>query len=224
MINVVIIDDELNARLFLANLLAKELGEQLAVIDSCGSVKEGVQSIKNNKVDLVFLDIQMPEEDGFMLFKYFNEINFEVIFVTAYDRFAIKAFECSALHYLLKPLNQNKVEQAIKRFKNTRENKHAVLEKFDVLTDYLDSKSEKERVVFNTSSGFDVVVFKNILYIEAAGNYCKIYMKDQSFKVVTSSMKFIEDCLPEKSFCRIHNSFIVNLNEVSSLSMQTRSW
>lgn len=216
MINVVIIDDEVNARMFLANLLEKELGAKLHLVESCSSVQEGVQAIKNNKVDLVFLDIQMPEEDGFQLMQYFEEINFEVIFVTAYDRYAIRAFECSALHYLLKPLDPEKVRQAITRFQKTREHKQAILEKFDVFTDYLDSKRSKERIVFNTPTGFEVVVLKDILYVEAAGNYCQFYFQNKAKKLVTSSMKAIEECLPEKDFCRVHNSYIINLNEVRS--------
>ncbi|AZQ43717.1 LytR/AlgR family response regulator transcription factor [Nonlabens ponticola] len=215
MIHVVIVDDESHARSFLTNLLAKELGDQFYLVDSCASVKDAVATIKNNKVDLVFLDIQMPEEDGFELMGYFDEIDFEIIFVTAYDQYAIKAFNCSALHYLLKPLDPEKVKEAVNRFKKTSESKKAILKKFDVLEEYLERQQEKKRIVFNTSSGFDVVVLKEIMHIEAAGNYCQIHLKDQPKKLITSSMKAIMECLPDSHFCRIHDKYIVNLNEVS---------
>lgn len=215
MINIVIIDDELNARAFLANLLAKELSDEFHLVDSCASVKDGVKAIKDNKVDLVFLDIHMPEEDGFELMGYFEDVDFEIIFVTAFDRYAIKAFECSALHYLLKPLDPEKVKQAINRFKKTTENKKAILEKFDVFAEYIENKQEKERIVFDTATGFDVVILKEIIHVEAAGNYCQIHLKNNTKKLVTGSMKSIEECLPVKDFCRIHHSYIVNLNEVN---------
>ncbi|WP_194850822.1 LytR/AlgR family response regulator transcription factor [Nonlabens antarcticus] len=215
MVNIVIIDDESNARSFLASLLEKELDDKFHLVDSCASVSEGVLAIRNNKVDLVFLDIQMPEEDGFQLMSYFEEIDFEIIFVTAFDRYAIKAFDCSALHYLLKPLDPEKVKQAIDRFTKSTIHKKAVLQKFDVFAEYIESKQEKERIVFDTVSGFDVVILKDIIYVESAGNYCQIHFKDKTIKLVTSSMKAIEECLPINSFCRIHHSYIVNLNEVN---------
>ena len=222
MVNVVIIDDEINARSLLANLLIQELGSRLHIVDSCPSVFRGVQAIKSNKVDLVFLDIQMPEEDGFELMKYFDEIDFEVIFVTAYDRYAIQAFECSALHYLLKPINPDKIKQAISRFLNRIENKKAIHQKLAVLAEYLESKKENERLVFQTETGFEVISLKQILYVSASGNYCQIHLKSQNCKLVTKSMKGIEDCLPSKSFCRIHNSTIVNMNEILSFSNADR--
>jgi two-component system LytT family response regulator len=215
MINVVIIDDEQNARSFLANLLTKELGSRLNLVSSCPSVMDGVKVIKNNPVDLVFLDIEMPEEDGFELIKYFDNIDFEIIFVTAHDRFAIRAFECSALHYLLKPLSPEKVVEAINRFKQTAVNREIHFKKHEEFYEYLESKQKKERILFNTTTGFDVVLLKQIIYVEALGNYCKIHLKDNKYKLVTRSMKSMEDCLPQSIFFRIHNSTIINLNEVS---------
>jgi len=215
MINIVIIDDEWNARSFLSNLLEKELGEEYHLVGSCASVKDGVKAIKEHAVDLVFLDIQMPEEDGFELMGYFEEIDFEIIFVTAFDQYAIRAFQCSALHYLLKPLDVIELRKAISRYKNTSENKKAILQKFDVFEEYLERKQEKKRIIFETANGFDVVVLKDILYVDAQGNYCDIYLKDAIKKTVMCSMKHMEECLPDPYFCRIHHSSIVNLNEVS---------
>ena len=216
MINVVIIDDELHARSLLDNLLKAELGSQYHLVESCSSVKQGVAAIKASKVDLVFLDIHMPGEDGFALMNYFDAIDFEIIFVTAYDQYAIKAFNCSALHYLLKPLDPVKLHEAIERFIKSKESKQAILNKFDVLAEYIEQKQEKKRIVFNTTTGFEVVVIKEIDYVAVDGNYCNIYFKDQSYKVVTSSLKAVEECLPDQPFCRINHDILVNLNAIDS--------
>lgn len=222
MINVIIIDDESHGRSLLHNLLEMELGSQYQLQDSCASVKEGVQAIKQHKVDLVFLDIQMPEEDGFELLNYFDEIDFEIIFVTAYDQYAIKAFQCSALHYLLKPVDPLQLHEAVDRYKKSKENKKAILEKFDVFAEYLEVKQEKKRIVFNTTAGFEVVVIKDIIHIAAEGNYSLLHFQDGRSKLVTSSLKNIEDRLPDTYFCRIHHGHIINLNAVEMFTKTDR--
>ncbi|MEP0480232.1 MAG: response regulator [Nonlabens sp.] len=222
MINVIIIDDESHGRSLLHNLLEKELGDQYQLKDSCSSVKEGVKAIREHKVDLVFLDIQMPEEDGFELFNYFENIDFEIIFVTAFDQYAIKAFQCSALHYLLKPVDPVQLHEAIERYKKSKENKKAILKKFDVFAEYIEGQQEKKRIVFNTTTGFEVVVIKELVHIAAEGNYSQLYFKDVSNKLVTSSLKGIEDCLPDSYFLRIHHGHIINLNAVHKFTKTDR--
>ena len=132
MIKVVIIDDETNAQIVLKNLFEKYFANKFFIVDVCSSVTQGVKSINNNAPDLVFLDIQMPGENGFELFKYFKTVNFEVIFTTAYEKFALKAIKCSALDYLLKPIHHLDLANSLKLFetryhKNSRQKKLTLL-------------------------------------------------------------------------------------------------
>lgn len=214
MINVLIVDDEEPSRLLLDNLLAKELSTEYVLVDSCKSIQEAVKSINENHVDLVFLDIHMPDEDGFELFKYFKNPDFHVVFVTAYDQHAIKAFNCSALHYLLKPLDNIQLGQAIARYKVTNQKHKGLEQKLDVLAEHLGDDKAQKRVVFGTPGGFDVIVVSDILYVKADQNYCDIHMVDKSKKVVSATLKNIEERLPDTFFCRIHHGYIINLNKV----------
>ena len=116
MIKAIIIDDEINAQSLLEKTLDRYFPNKFNIVEKCISVDEGVQAIKKYEPDLVFLDIQMPEKNGFELFKHFEVINFEVIFTTAHDKFGIKAIKRSALDYLLKPINHLELAEAVKKF------------------------------------------------------------------------------------------------------------
>ncbi|UJH92322.1 response regulator [Antarcticibacterium sp. 1MA-6-2] len=118
MIRTVIIDDEINAQNFLEKTLEKSFPNKFNIVEKCNSVDSGVTAIKKYGPELVFLDIQMPEKNGFELFQYFDAINFEVVFTTAYNQFAIKAIKRSALDYLLKPINAVELSEAVKKFEN----------------------------------------------------------------------------------------------------------
>ena len=121
MITAIIIDDEKNAREFLNKLINRYFEKTIFVLQKCDSVKTGVDAIKHHNPDIVFLDIQIPEENGFELFKYFDNINFEIIFTTAYKDYAIDAIRHSALDYLLKPINYIDLVSSIKRFETQRD-------------------------------------------------------------------------------------------------------
>src|SRR5690606_7888460 len=118
MIKTVIIDDEMNAQILLEKTLDRSFPNKFNVVAKCNTVDAGVLAIKEYEPDLVFLDIQMPEKNGFELFKYFDVINFEVIFTTAFNQFAIKAIKRSALDYLLRPINTVDLAEAVKKYEN----------------------------------------------------------------------------------------------------------
>ncbi len=214
MINAVIVDDEFHARSLLESMLQKELGNELNLLGSCSNVQDAVALIKTNDVNLVFLDIQMPEENGFQLFNYIDDINFEVVFVTAFDQYAIKAFNCSALHYILKPLCPTKLQEALTRFKKISKDSSNLIERYEVLSEFLEQKSVKKRMAFNTTNGIEIVHFKDLAYLQADGNYCKFYFEDGSMKMVSKNLKFVESCLPKHQFYRVHRSTIVKLDAV----------
>ncbi|QYA27082.1 response regulator transcription factor [Gramella sp. MT6] len=214
MIKAVIIDDELNAQSLLEKTLDRYFPNKFNIAGKCNSVDTGVLAIKEHEPDLVFLDIQMPEKNGFELFKYFDVINFEVIFTTAYNQFAIKAIKRSALDYLLKPINHLELAEAIKRFESKKTGSSAQ-KKLSLLLENLNVNDQNvSKIAFPTVDGFELVHSNQILYCKAESNYCCIKKIDGCTKTAAKTLKFVEEILPANSFKRIHKSYVLNLNYV----------
>jgi two-component system LytT family response regulator len=213
MIKAVIIDDEMNAQNLLEKTLQLYFPNKFVIMEKCNSVASAVLAIKNHEPELVFLDIQMPEENGFELFKYFKVVNFEVIFTTAFNQFAIKAIKCSALDYLLKPINPLDLTKAIKVFE-ARKKDSFTQKKLTLLLENLNSPNSG-KIAFPTFEGFELINTNQILYCKADSNYCDLKKIDNTTKIISKSLKNIEELLPSTSFMRIHKSIIVNLNYVS---------
>ncbi|TRO66981.1 LytR/AlgR family response regulator transcription factor [Christiangramia sabulilitoris] len=214
MIKAVIIDDEVNAQDLLEKTLLRYFPNKFNIVEKCHSVDSGVQAIRQYEPDLVFLDIQMPEKNGFELFKYFEAINFEVIFTTAYNQFAIKAIKRSALDYLLKPINHLDLAEAIKRFECKNEGSTAQ-KKLSLLLENLNVNDQKvSKIAFPTVEGFELIHSNQILYCKAESNYCCIKKIDGITRTATKTLKYVEEILPAGAFIRIHKSFVINLNFV----------
>ena len=180
----------------------------------CDSVDSGVVAIKNYDPELVFLDIQMPGKNGFELFNHFNVIKFEVIFTTAYNQFAIKAIKRSALDYLLKPINHLELSEAVKKFEN-RSGESFAQRKLTLLLENLNVNDQNvSKIAFPTVEGFELIHSNQILYCRAESNYCCIKKIDGSMKIVTKTLKYVEEILPGNSFQRIHKTYVINLNYV----------
>ena len=213
MIKVVIIDDELNAQNLLEKTLNKYFPNKFNIVGKCSSVDSGVIAINTHDPDLVFLDIQMPEKNGFELFRYFKIINFEVIFTTAYNQFAIQAIKRSALDYLLKPINHLELAEAIKRFESKSENSSAQ-KKLSLLLENLNVNDQNvSKIAFPTIEGFELIHSNQILYCRADSNYCCVKKIDGITKMATKTLKYVEEILPS-TFLRIHKSYVLNLNFV----------
>lgn len=214
MIKVIIIDDEESARAVLVSAINRYFPNKFLVSAMCRSVGEGVEAINKYQPELVFLDIQMPGENGFELFKYFKVVNFEVIFTTAYEQFAIKAIKCSALDYLLKPINREDLASAIKLY-DIRHQESSSQKKLVLLLENLNlDNPDLFKIAFPTLDGFELIHTNQILYCKADSNYCFIKKIDNTNLVVTKTLKYVEDLLPAKPFMRIHKTFVVNLNYI----------
>jgi len=212
MIKAVIIDDEINAQSLLEKTLNRYFPNKFNIVQKCNSVDQGVIAIKNHDPELVFLDIQMPEKNGFELFKCFEFIKFEVIFITAYNQFAIKAIKRSALDYLLKPINHLDLAQAIKRFETKSEGSFAQ-KKLALLLENLNVNDQNvSKIAFPTHEGFELIHSNQILYCKAESNYTYIKKIDGITKTVTKTLKYVEEILPTTSFKRIHKTYVINLN------------
>ncbi|PKB15490.1 LytTR family DNA-binding domain-containing protein [Flavobacterium sp. 5] len=215
MIKTIIVDDEYNAREFMEKLLNRYFPDKFLVLDKCENVDEAIISIEKFNPELVFLDVQMPNKNGFQLFKELNKVKFEVIFTTAHSEFAIDAIKCSALDYLLKPINYIDLLETIKKY-DEKLNKASQSDKLKLLIENIDiGGSEFNKIALPTESGYELVKVSSILYCEADSNYCKIVCLDGKKIVLSKTLKYIEELLPKSIFQRIHKSYLVNLNYIT---------
>lgn len=215
MIKTIIIDDEFNAREFLEKILHRSFPNKFLVLGKCESIDDAVVAIEKYNPELVFLDVQMPNKNGFELFKEIKDINFEVIFTTAHSEFAIDAIKCSALDYLLKPITAIDLLETIKKY-DAKQNKASQQDKLMLLLENIDTgSSEFKKIAFPTDSGFELIKTNSILYCEADSNYCSIKCLDGRKITLSKTLKHIEEILPKTIFQRIHKSYLVNLNYVN---------
>ena len=214
MIKAVIIDDEINAQSLLEKTLDRYFPGKFNIVEKCNSVDMGVLAIKKHEPELIFLDIQMPEQNGFELFNYFKVINFEVIFTTAFNQFASKAIKRSARDYLLKPINHLDLAEAIKRF-DARNEGSSSQKKLTLLLENLNVNDQNvNKIAFPTVEGFELIHSNQILYCKAESNYSCIKKIDGNKILVAKTLKYVEEILPPTFFKRIHKTYVINLNYV----------
>ena len=206
MINVVIIDDEQGARELLSNML-KMLAPEFNILGEADGVETGLALIQNNTPDLVFLDIQMQDGTGFDLLSKLPNNSLKVIFVTAFHEHAIKAFEFSAIDYLLKPLTPDRLMNALSKVKKSMES-----EAVNIQTLLANMQSKDKKVVLKTSESVFVIDVADIIRCEAEGNYTTFFLNDGRSLLVSKIIKVYEDLLSAYNFFRSHQSHLVNMN------------
>jgi len=211
MLKALIIDDELRARNSLFNLL-KEHCPEITVADMAESVQAAVKLIEEHHPDILFLDIEMPDQNGFQLLQYFETLNFEVIFTTAYSEYAVKAFEVSAIDYLLKPLQISKIRQAVDKVVQ-RQGKSVMGERLHTLKENLRVK-HIQKIALPVTEGLQFIQVNDIIYLQAEGSYTHIIT--QTCKILISKkIKEFEYILNEDMrFFRVHRSYIINTQYV----------
>lgn len=215
-IKAIVVDDEENARLIIKNFIA-EYCPSVEIIDEAEDVKSAVKLINKNQVDLVFLDIEMPNENGFALFDYFNKPTFETIFCTAYSEYAIKAFEVSATDYLLKPIGLTKLKEAIEKVESKLANKNSNSDNIAALKENLVEK-EIKKIGILIGDGIVFMDLNDILYFEAEGSYTTIHHKNGT-DLTVKKIKHFEDLLAnDKRFFRIHRSYLINVSLIKKYS------
>ncbi len=214
MIKTVIIDDENSASEFLEKMLQRYFPNKFYVCSLCESIDNAVIAIETYQPDLVFLDIQMPNKNGFELFKEVKEINFEVIFTTAHSEYAIEAIKRSALDYLLKPINYIDLLGAVTRFEN-KSKKESQQKQFNVLLENIDTgEVAHKKLAISSETGIEFVKFNSIVYLEAQNNYTKINLLDGTSIIASKTLKTFDELLPTELFFRIHKSYLINMNFV----------
>lgn len=211
MIKVIIIDDERHAQESLELLLLRYFPGKFNVLAKCSSVDVGIKEISKGNPDLVFLDVQMPNKNGFMLFEQMKNIDFEVVFTTAHENYAIQAIKCSAFGYLLKPIDPEELQVTIAKFEDKMQ-ASCMARKLDVMMNQMDSHGMQ---VFSTDEGLEFVHNDDILYCKAENNYTYIYCRDQPKLLVSKILKAVHEKLPARQFHRIHDSIVVNIKYIA---------
>jgi len=212
MIKAIIIDDEVHCIKTLAMLL-KEYCPEVKVMKQCGDAKEGLAIIEELKPDLVFLDIEMPVMNGFELLEQVTDIAFEIIFTTSYDQYAIKAIRFSALDYLLKPVDPEELQRAVNKAGQRRHNQFP--QQFEILLQKLHQPvSPVQKIALPTMEGLQMIPVSSIISCASDSNYTLFFLKNMQKLVVSRPLKEMEEMLEEYHFLRVHNSYLVNLNEI----------
>jgi len=212
MITATIVDDEPYSCETLATLLERYCPD-VKVLDICYSAASALKSINEQKPQLLFLDIEMPHMNGFELLEKLPDIDFELVFTTSYDQYAIKAFRFSALDYLLKPIDQDDLRKAVQKAVTSTD--HVSPQQIKVLLQKINHPSlVVNKLAIPTLEGLQMILIESIIHCEADRNYTIINIKGKQKIVASRTLKEIEELLDDYPFIRVHHSHIVNLNEV----------
>jgi two-component system LytT family response regulator len=223
MIRTIIIDDEPSALNVLSLLLQKKCAQDVEIVATTTMPEEGISFIQLHKPDLVFLDIEMPGMTGIELIRQIPNPNFKVVFVTAYDTYAIEAFELSAIDYLLKPVGADKVERVVNKIlEETRKQQtmlHLQLQHLEKILRQHHVSSDK-KIALGMSDKIMYVNISDILYCEASGPYTNVYLKNGKSTLTSRPLGEFETQLEEYNFFRIHHTYLINLNRVIEFQRQ----
>jgi two-component system LytT family response regulator len=210
---VIIIDDEPLARSIVIEYI--QHFPDLIVSQVCSNGFEGIKAIQQYKPDLIILDIQMPKINGFEMLELI-ENRPAVIFATAFDEYAIKAFEAHAIDYLLKPFNQDRFEKAIKKWREQKNNSNSEKQTKQLLDDVSLTAPQNERIVIKDGSKIKIIPIQDVHYLEAADDFVKVFTKEGYF-LKNKTMSHFEQVLDPSQFVRSHRSYIVNLQQITRI-------
>ena len=210
MIKAVLIDDEPLSREIMKNYLRNF--SEIEIVEECNDGFEGVKAIQQHQPDLIFLDIQMPKINGFEMLELIQPAP-AVIFITAFDEFALKAFEANAIDYLLKPVAEDRFQKAIRKF---LDKSGPISNTSELLETMAKAPSQSNRIVVKTGSKVKIIPVQEIQYLEAEDDFVKIVTVDGSF-LKNKTMAFYEQSLDPNQFVRVHRSFMVHIGQITKI-------
>ena len=213
MLRTIIIDDE---KLAIESLKweIENFCKDIEVIATYSNPVEAIEGINLLKPELVFLDIEMPELDGFQLLEKLEYRNFDLIITTAYNQYAIQAFKANAIDYLLKPIDPDELIEAIQKVKNRKGTGDELFNIQSILDNLVEKKEKYKKIPFSLSNKIMLIEPENIIYCKSDGSYTQVYLKNKEKILVSKSIKQIEQACPGNLFKRVHKSYIVNIKEV----------
>ncbi|WP_299551834.1 LytTR family DNA-binding domain-containing protein [Seonamhaeicola sp.] len=208
-LDAIIVEDEQTSRAILKNYL-KKYCPNVTILGEAANVEEALILIRNHDLDLVFLDVEMPYGNAFDLLDKVGDIDFETVFVTAYDHYAMEALNAHASYYLMKPISIDELIKAIDYVTEIKTKENALQDQ--VLVPKTNSVNGK--ITIPQLDGFEILSTSDILYCKADDNYTEIYLNNNKKKLVSKTLKYFEEALNGASFARVHKSYLVNVNEV----------
>lgn len=208
-LDAIIVEDEETSRETLRNYLTKYC-PNINILGEATNVDDALILIRNNALDVVFLDVEMPFGNAFDLLEKVGDIDFETIFVTAYNHYAIEALNAHASYYLMKPISIDELIKAVDYVTEIRRKEDALQD--EVLVPNTNSVSGK--ITIPQQDGFEIIETADIMYCKADDNYTEIYLNNNKRKVVSKTLKYIEESLKDANFARVHKSYLVNVNEI----------
>lgn len=212
-LKAIIVDDEARSRRVLESYL-NEYCTQVKVIAAVGSVAEAVESIKHLQPNLVFLDIEMPGEDGFQLLNYFDDPDFMIVFMTAYQEYAIKAFRMSAVDYLLKPIEIADLIQSVNKAQRLHELRSNYTQQIAALRSNLNQEQVTRRLALPVSDGYVFISIDDVICLAANGSYTHVYLKDKKPILISKKLYQLSEMITHPDMFKSHRSYIINLNHV----------
>lgn len=208
-LKAIIVEDEETSREILRNYI-KKYCPNVSVLGEAANIDEALVLIRNNDLDLVFLDVEMPYGNAFDLLEKVGDINFETVFVTAYNHYAMDALNAHASYYLMKPIS---IDELIKAVDYVVE----IKVKEEVLQNQIlvpKTKNIEGKITIPQLDGFEILNTSDIMYCKADDNYTEIYLNNNKKKLVSKTLKYFEEALNNTNFARVHKSYLVNVNEV----------
>lgn len=210
---VLVIDNEVNVRESFVDLIIKNC-PQVNEVTQANGVKSGLEAIQKHKPDLVFLDVEMDDGTGMDLMKQLSSFDFQLIFITAFNKYAVDAFKFSAIDFLLKPVNSDELIRSVERAQKNIRSKD-LSQQLAVLQESLQAiKSTDKKIVLNDSESIHFIKISEIIRCEADGAYTKFVFLQRKEILVSSTLKEYEEMLVPYGFSRVHNSHIINLNKI----------
>ncbi|MBP6619209.1 MAG: response regulator transcription factor [Leadbetterella sp.] len=215
MLKIIIIDDEEDARFLLKRAIEDHFGEITKVVGEADNCKKGLDLIQNTVFDLLFLDIKMPDGTGFDLLNKLDSKDFSVVFVTAFDHFAIKAFEFSAVGYLVKPFKSSDLRKTIDRILESKTETNAQQTPFKILLENYE-QTQIRKIVLPNNDGFVVVKLEEIIYVNSVRNYSEFHLISGQKVLTSKPLITYENLLTDQGFFRIHHSYLINLSHLKA--------
>jgi len=214
MISIIIVDDEHSA-LKSMQWEITNFCDDITILETFSSALEAKKFLSENTVDCVFLDIEMPEMDGFQFLDSFKSRNFSVVITTAYDQYAIKAIKEKALDYLLKPIDSDDLKDCIEKIRKHKE-EYSIHDRLERTLETMVQKNQNHIKKISVSCDGKIIFLNqdDIVYCESDGNYCSIFLENKEKIFISQKLKFMEEKLQDMCFFRIHNSYLINLNKV----------
>ncbi len=211
MLKTILIDDEENVTESLIQLF-NLYNIDIKVCECCKSVSLAILAIKKHQPDIVFLDIELEGESGFDIFSYFPKPQFKVVFITAYQQYALQAFRFATLDYLLKPVNPDLLLEVLKKANDMIDYEKLSIKIDSFLHNMSDLSKDSKKIVLKTADTIHLVYLRDIMYCEADRSYTNFYLVDKSRIMVSHSMGEYEELFSEHGFFRIHQSYLLNLS------------